>query len=116
MRDILIIEDNQILREQMCESVTEAGFQVWNAENGITGLRLFETHRPGVVVTDLIMADGEGIESIQKIRAIDTQVHIVAISGNPDYLKSSGKLGANKMLLKPFRLPDLIAAIERPLQ
>ena len=114
MLGILIIEDNTIFREQLCEGVSAAGFQVWDADNGIAGLRLFETHRPSVVITDLIMEGGEGIESIQQIRAIDNSVHIIAISGNPDYLKSSGKLGANRMLLKPFRLPELISAIESP--
>ncbi|NQW01023.1 MAG: response regulator [Rhodospirillales bacterium] len=114
MQAILIIEDNQPFRQSLCEGMTEAGFQVYDAASGAAGLRLFALHRPSVVVTDLVMDDGEGIESIRQIRDLDRHVHIIAISGNPAYLKSSGKLGANAMLLKPFRLHQLIAAIEGP--
>ncbi len=111
---VLIIEDNQIFREQLRENLLGAGFEVQDAANGTDGMRLFERHRPAVVLTDLVMEGGEGIESIQHIRSLDPDVHIVAMSGNADYLQSSSKLGADRTLLKPFRIPELIAALVRP--
>lgn len=115
MLDVLVIEDDKPLREHICEGLSDACYQVFNAQNGQIGLRMFKEIRPAVVITDLIMEGGEGIESILSIRQIDPQVKIIAISGNPDYLLSSGKLGADKMLLKPFRMNELIGAIEAPI-
>ncbi len=112
MSDVLLIEDNQVLRQQLYEGLVDARYRVYDAENGLLGLRLFEQHRPAVVVTDLIMDGGEGIESILTLRQLDREVGIIAISGNSDYLNSSAKLGADRILLKPFRMDDLIAAIE----
>lgn len=114
MAKVLIMEDNPAFRQQLCDVISSAGFQTWEAKNGTLGLRLFEAHQPDVVVTDLIMEGGEGIEAILRIRQLDPNVYIIAMSGNPDYLSSSKKLGADLVLLKPFRAPELLAAIERP--
>jgi two-component system, OmpR family, response regulator TrcR len=111
MTKILIIEDNRELRQQLGAGLRQTGALVYEAPNGVIGLRLFAQYRPAVIITDLVMADGEGIESIRRIRGMDSRVLIVAISGNPDYLRSSGKLGADHMLLKPFRMQDLMALI-----
>lgn len=113
MTVILIIEDDEVLRAHLCEGLNAAGFQVCDAENGDQGVRLFQQHSPNVVLTDLVMDGGEGIESIMEIRKMDPTVHIIAMSGNPEYLKISGKLGADNMLLKPFRMPQLIGVIEQ---
>lgn len=99
----------------MAEGLSQAGYHVYGASNGTDGLALFQKYLPYCVITDLVMDGIEGIESIQKIRQLAPETHIIAISGNPDYLRSSGKLGADKLLLKPFRIPQLIEAIESAL-
>jgi len=112
MLDVLVIEDNEVLREHLCAGLADARYQVFQAQNGRVGLQIFKQIRPPVVVTDLVMEGGEGIESILAIRRIAPAVKIIAISGNPDYLQNSGKLGADEMLLKPFRMTELLGAIE----
>ncbi len=112
MLQVLVIEDNDVLREQLCEGLENACYRVYDAQNGSVGLERFKQIRPAVVVTDIVMDDGEGIEAILAIREIDQVVKIIAISGNPDYLENSGKLGADRLLLKPFALKELIKAIE----
>ena len=66
-----------------------------------------------MVLTDLVMDEGEGIESIMKIRKINPTVHIIAMSCNLKYLKTIGTLGTDSMLLKPFRMPQLIDVLEQ---
>ena len=113
MIDILSIEDDEIVREHLCEGLNAARFQVFVAENADQAVRLLQQHSPNVVLTDLVMDEDEGIESIMGIRKINPTVHIIAMSGNPKYLKISGKLGTDSMPLKPFRMPQLIDVIEQ---
>ena len=58
------------------------------------------------------MDDGEGIGTIGAVRQRSAEVPVIAISGNPVYLEYSAKLGADRTLLKPFVLDDLLDAIE----
>jgi CheY-like chemotaxis protein len=71
-----------------------------------------------LVITDLIMPNKEGIESIMQIRAHDPKTPILAMSGggrlgNADFLKMAAGVGANATLPKPFESEDLIAAVRR---
>ena len=69
---------------------------------------MFAAERPDMVVTDLVMDGGEGIESILTIRRSDPELPIVAMSGNPQYLHNSAQLGATYTLLKPFTIGQLL--------
>ncbi len=113
MIDILSKEDDEIVREHLCKGLNAAGFQVFDTENRDQAVRLLQQHSPNVVLTDLVMDEGEGIESIMEIRKINPTVHIIAMSGKPKYLKTIGKLGIDSMLLKPFRMPQLIDVLEQ---
>ena len=93
MIDILSIEDDEIVREHLCKGLNAAEFQVFDTENGDKAVCLLQQHSPNVVLTDLVMDEGEGIESIMEIRKINPTVHIIAMSGNLKYLKTIGKLG-----------------------
>lgn len=91
------------------------GIRVAEAEDGRVGMRLFAQGAYDAVVTDLIMPEAEGIETIMDIRRRDNVVQIVAISGgsfqgDSDYLKMAAGLGANVTLNKPFTKQELLSA------
>jgi YesN/AraC family two-component response regulator len=86
---------------------------VFDAESGDHAVRLLQQHSPNVILTDLVMDGGEGVKSNMKIRKINPTVHTITMSGNPKYLKISCNLGTDSMLLKPFRMPQLICVIEQ---
>jgi CheY-like chemotaxis protein len=70
------------------------------------------------VITDLIMPDQEGLETIRQLRARDPNIPVIAMSGggrtHPDtYLKIAANMGANAVLAKPFTFADLTAAIDK---
>jgi len=111
MLSVLLIEDEDLLRDRIRAGLEDAGYRVRDAGSGNQGLRMFEAERPDMVVTDLVMDGGEGIESILAIRRTDPELPIVAMSGNPQYLHNSAQLGATYTLLKPFAIGQLLALL-----
>jgi DNA-binding response OmpR family regulator len=118
MAHILIIDDDRAVQLSIQLALECEGHQVECASDGEQGLRAFASKAPDLVVTDIIMPNKEGIETIMQIRASDPKTPILAISGggrlsNDDFLKISAKVGANAILPKPFEHEDLIAAVRR---
>jgi len=111
MKRILLIEDNDLFRRYLASELTGAGFKVDDFANGREGLVSFQQTKPDIVITDLVMDDGEGIGTILTIRKQAKTVPIIAISGHGEYLDNSAKLGADKTLLKPFKLDQLVDCI-----
>lgn len=113
---ILVIDDEAAVRGTIQRMLESAGHEVIAAENGRDGLDRYRKQDLDVVITDIIMPEKDGIETIREIRAIDPTVAIIAISGEghtglPDFLRVAKKLGATATLKKPFRENDLMACI-----
>ncbi len=92
------------------------GYDVLTAENGHEGIRIYEEEPVDIIITDIIMPDKEGIETIVELRRTDPQVKIIAISGGGkltpgSYLFAAKKFGALRSLTKPFTRIELIDAI-----
>jgi DNA-binding NtrC family response regulator len=118
MKRILIIEDDILVQKMLLQTFERAGFQVVTANNGRIGIRLFQDRSFDVVITDLIMPDMEGIETITKLKKKDPQVKVIAISGGgrnrpEDYLAIAEKLGAELTFTKPLDLQALVQAVNR---
>ncbi len=117
---ILLIEDDEPLRTVLAATLRDAGHRVQQAANGREGLKLFVKEPADVIVTDLIMPEQEGIETITTLRKEHPDLPIIAISGGlvhaAAYLKAAQKLGANRALAKPFSSADLLRAVEEVLR
>lgn len=121
MARILVIDDEELIRETIRMKLEQSGHVVTEAANGVEGLRALEDGLFDLVVTDIIMPEQEGIETIRKIRHRDPQVAIIAISGggrgrNYQFLDIAKKLGANEALSKPFTGSQLLALVETTLR
>jgi DNA-binding response OmpR family regulator len=117
MASILLIEDDELLREYLSEGLGDAGHRVREAESGDKGLAMFRADPADLLITDLVMDDGEGVGTIMALRDACPQTPVIAISGNPLYLDSACKLGADRGLLKPFTMTqmlDTVAGLLRP--
>ena len=115
---VLIIEDMPIIRDILCDMLHERWcVGVRSAEEG---LELLGRQTFDVVITDLVMPEKEGLEVIMELRGRDRNVRIIAMSGAPvnrvDYLQLSMKLGADKVLRKPFDRAELNAALREALR
>ena len=116
MSKVLIIDNDPLLCDTLKFAAEAAGHNVVLAPNGREGIEVFETFQPDVVVTDILMPEKEGMETIVELRRLNPDVPIIAMSGaapagNISFLKIAQKLGANRTLSKPFAMPDFVAAI-----
>jgi DNA-binding response OmpR family regulator len=117
-RTILVVDDEKTVRDLIRWILEEAGFTVLEAGDGDEALEVFRSSGADLVLTDLVMPDREGIETITELRRIDRSARIIAMSGAIDsdtYLKLAGTLGAVCTLNKPFRRDELLAAIDAAL-
>jgi CheY-like chemotaxis protein len=81
MSKILVIDDDTIVRTTIVLLLEDAGHQVRSAEDGLRGMALFRSAQPDLVITDIIMPEQEGIQTITEMRKAKADAKIVAISG-----------------------------------
>jgi len=112
---ILLIDDNADYRTELKLSLEKSGHVVIEAGGGDEGLALFAEQPVDVVITDVVMDEGEGVETMRQLHCLAPGLPIIAISGNQSYLHSMEKLGAAFWLLKPFPIKELNEAIGKVL-
>lgn len=118
MRKILIMDDDEQLLPALVRGVEMARFAVASALNGREGQRLLDKQPFDLVITDLIMPEKEGMETISYIKKNFPAMKIIAISGGgrigPEtYLPAAKELGADEVLAKPFPMEVLLSAIRK---
>lgn len=121
MPRILLVEDDALVRYSLSRVLTEAGYQVIEAEDGLAGVRQFKAVKPDLVITDILMPEQDGIGLINELIRIDKDVRILAISGGGemlgiDYLQMAGHLGAAGIIAKPFANNVLLEKVALLLQ
>ncbi len=111
---ILIIEDEEILRDLVAEEVRKRGYEVTVAADGEEGWARLEEVRPALVLLDLLMPIMSGYDFLQKLRAHkdfkDTPCIVISNSGQIDDLNRAYDCGANDVLIKADFNPDQVAA------
>lgn len=119
MATVLLIDDDDPLREVLAQALNRAGYTVVQATDGKEGVAVALMTAPDVVVTDLVMPVQEGVETIQALRRHQPNLPIIAISGglqhSSTYLGIAGRMGAEQVLAKPFSSKELVTAIEAAL-
>lgn len=117
MARILLIDDDDSVRGMLRLTLTHFGHAVTEARDGREGLGLFQPAGIDLVITDIVMPDKEGLETVRELRKKDPAVKIIAMSGGGrmgkaiDYLPIARRLGAAKVLAKPFSTEVLIATV-----
>ena len=117
MAEILIIDDDEMMRLTLRNMLDRAGHSVRDAANGNEGEAMWREQWPDLVITDLLMPEREGLETITALRQEDKSIPIIAISGggrfgNADYLVIAQTFGASAALRKPFKCHQLIQAVD----
>jgi DNA-binding NtrC family response regulator len=113
---ILLIDDDIAVLRTLEIILTDLDYDIVTAKDGVEGLKTFYATHPDLVITDLIMPEKEGIETIIEMRRERPEVKIIAISGggrmhNTDFLGLAASLGANAVLPKPFDPTQLAETI-----
>lgn len=121
MTQILIIDDDEAMRDLMSRALRMKGYDVLVARDGGEGIAEWDRVHPDLVITDLYMPNVDGIETILALRTRKPGLPIVATSGGDSRasflaLDSAGDLGATVVLPKPFAPDELWAAVETALE
>jgi PAS domain S-box-containing protein len=110
---ILIVDDEDAVRAMLQQTLAEAGYHVHAAGDGREAMRLVAAQPFDLVLTDLVMPEQEGIETIRRLHRDYPALRIVAISGAMDavYLKTAELLGAHVALRKPLDAKGLLRTV-----
>ncbi len=116
MARILVIDDDEIMNEMLVQLLSRAGYEVEGAQDGSLGLKLLEMKQFDLIITDIVMPQMEGIETILAIRSKNKKLPIIAISGGgkirPDqYLHLAQQMGADYTFQKPFDKEPFLGAV-----
>lgn len=117
---ILIIDDDPGVRRMLVEMLRRDGYEVAEAEDGRAGMQRFREEPAALVITDVLMPEQEGLETLMQLRQASKSVKVIAISGGgrvgPDtYLNSALTLGADAILAKPFGRDELLSLVSKVL-
>ena len=109
---VLLIEDDSRLADMVGEYLGKAGFQVIHAESGARGLALHGREPLDVVILDLMLPDGDGLDICRQIRArSDTPILMLTARGDPMDRVVGLEMGADDYLPKPFEPRELLARL-----
>jgi DNA-binding response OmpR family regulator len=115
---VLFIDDDAELVMFASRVLREAGYDVLVGGNGNVALATVEVEPVDLVITDLVMREREGLETIMRLRKSHPRLPVIAISGafGGHFLKSAAALGARAALAKPFSGEELLAAVRSVLE
>ena len=113
---ILVVDDEPLMRRTVRAVLERAGHEVEEAQDGNEALRKFSDLQPDLVLTDIVMPDREGVETIGQLRRLNETVPIIAMSGGGSvggslFLELAEQLGATRTLSKPIRNAELVALV-----
>ena len=117
MRRILIIDDDHHILLMIKKMLERSGFEVNLASNGNEGLELFNKMPVDLVITDIIMPEKEGLETIREMKRLCPDLKIIAMSGGgkvsaDNYLNTAKIFGASKIMAKPFSQKQMVSAVQ----
>lgn len=118
MARILVIDDMSATRTTVRRMLQRAGHEVVEAANGREGLKILRDNHVDLVVTDILMPEMEGLETIQEMVRMKSDLPIIAITASSDtpFLKAALKFGAFAGLYKPFQQAELLQAVDEALK
>ena len=112
-RLVLVVEDEDAIREVMADVLEDHGFRVVSASNGAEALRCLEVSRPDAMVLDLLMPVMHGWAFMETYyeRTGGAAIPIVVVSVNPALPRSFERFGVRRIIAKPFNVDDLLDAV-----
>jgi DNA-binding response OmpR family regulator len=109
---ILVIDDDVLLLRTITRILLADGHEILTASEGERGMTLFRQHQPDMVITDIVMPNQEGLETILTLRRDETPLKILAMSGTDAHLLETARLiGADAIIEKPFRAQELLICV-----
>lgn len=110
---ILVVDDEELIRDVVCEYAQNEGYKCDQAENGIEAIKKVETNKYDCIIMDIMMPNMDGLTAIKEIKEI-TNIPVICLSARgEEFDKLQGfKLGIDDYVTKPFSPKELIARIK----
>lgn len=115
MATILLVDDAAFMRMRCAKLLTENGYAVVEAENGLEGVEKYKADKPDLVLMDITMPIMDGITSVQEIKKADPDAIVVMCSalGQQNMVMSAIKAGAKDFIVKPYQPEKILSTIKR---
>jgi signal transduction histidine kinase len=115
MTRILVVEDEEVIRQSVCDILQWENYDVLGASNGMIGLQLSREQRPDLIICDILMPELNGFEVLERLRGDSetAMIPFIFLTARADYesMRTGMGLGADDYLLKPFTQVELLTAI-----
>lgn len=114
-RRILVVEDDDTLRETLAEVVADEGYEVRTASDGQAALRALESWTPDLILLDVMMPRMDGFAFRERQRHLPraAEIKVFVLSAARDVEEAARRLTADAWLAKPFALADVLGTIRR---
>jgi two-component system chemotaxis response regulator CheY len=118
MAKVMIVDDSKYLRLMISKILKKRGHDiVAEAENGLEAVEQYKQYLPDVVTMDVVMPKMNGLLAMKEIIAMDAKARIVVVTalGHEPLVRQALKIGAKDFVIKPFKVDQLVQAIENVL-
>ena len=121
MASILIVDDNDPVRDILRKLLERVGHTVYEAADGKAALRMYAGNPTDLVITDIYMPEMDGIEFLTRVREAFPEARVIALSGasssgKEEVLRDAARLGAVAVLEKPFSVTECLDVVEGALK
>ena len=112
---VLVVEDDDTLRETLTEILLDEGLEVRSAEHGGDALELLDSWTPDLIVLDVMMPQMDAFEfrRLQRRRGDADAMRILVVSAAANAVEAASRLEADEWVAKPFSLNDMLASVDR---
>ena len=116
-KTILTVDDSRTMRDMLMLALSQAGYRVVQAEDGVHGLEVLQGERPDVIITDINMPRMDGFGLIEGVRADpkhrSTPILVLTTESDPAKKDRARQAGATGWIVKPFNPDKLLDAVRR---
>ena len=115
---ILVIDDEQGIRDLFIQALEEDDYEVLTVDNGEQGLEIIENEKPNVTFLDLKLPGIDGLEVLKRISDLESKPIVIMITGHGTIAKAAKTmdLGAYDYIVKPFDIDDIIKLMKQALK
>ncbi len=113
-KEILVVDDEQMILDMLEQILSASGFQVYTALGGKKALELYEEHPVDLVLTDIKMPGVDGYHVLREIKKQHPETCIILMSGysNEMSIHEAIEMGADEFVIKPFKGAEIIQVLE----
>ncbi|MDD5456585.1 MAG: response regulator [Candidatus Margulisbacteria bacterium] len=112
---ILIVDDSPLIRKRLKDFLEDQDYDVFEADNGLDAVKLYNQHKPDVAFMDILMPKLDGLTAMAQILNEHPKAKIIILSsmGQQSKIIEAIQSGATDFIVKPFEPGKVIAAIEK---